>query len=220
MIVLPMIYFLISTMIIGWRLRGAWRRQRALGWPVADATLPPEAIFLPPARKDAFRNVSYYRAELDKSYVFYARGERYTGRRLAPNLRVVTEDEARAFLKDLGNRRRFRIYFNPDDPNESYLTLGYNRMHYLEISLYLLLGGALPFTLLAGLLGWLGFWLSGAFIIELLLYVPIFSIMAYYWFNDERPLGRLLVEVGREEDSLADLGGLPVARVADKLRKS
>ena len=218
MIVLPIFYFLTSTILFGWRLRGALQRQRALGWPAADATLPPGAITFPPARKDMFRNVTYYQAALSEPYVFYARGERYFGRQLAPNRRVVTEDEAQALLKRMGPKRRYRIRFNPDNPTENYLTLGYDRARYWELGLYAAIGTGLPFTVLAGRLGWLGLWLSGSLVVLLLLYVPIFVMMLYYCFNDERPLGRLLVEVGREDDGLADLGGLPVARLADTSR--
>ena len=163
-----------------------------------------------------FRNVTYYHAALSEPYVFYARGERYIGRQLAPNRRVVTEDEAQALLKRMRPKRRYRIRFNPDNPTENYLTLGYDRVRYLELTLYLLIAVVLPFAWLAGRLGSFRLWLSGALEVLLLLYGPILGIILYYWFNDERPLGNLLVEVCRKDDGLTDLGGLTVDRVADK----
>ncbi len=154
------------------------KHQRTLGWPQAPARLSDGPDRLPLRYRNIFQNVRYYRAELEHPYVFYARGVRYTGNRLAPGKRQLSESDASTFLKELAKHRRYRVYFNPDDPTDNYLTAGTEVMAYLEVFMLATVGIVLPYIISCS-----PFFrqnLSGREVIILLLVVPVITVFSYH----------------------------------------
>ena len=119
-------------------------RQRVLTWPQATAVLSTERPDLAPATADEYGDTVFYHARLQQPYTFYARGQRYTGDRLAPRLEKVNGLERDLFLKGLRRHEKFAVYFNPDDPRENYLTVGQPLLTYGKQLLYLAYGLLLP----------------------------------------------------------------------------
>ena len=124
------------------------RRQRVLTWPRAVAFLGDGPDQLPAVSTDRFGETTFYCAELAVPYTFYARGERYTGNRLAPRLKLLNASEHSMFLKQLAKSRQFEVYFNPHDPSDNYLTVGRPLLTYPKQVLYVIYGLLLPAALL------------------------------------------------------------------------
>ncbi|PPK88225.1 hypothetical protein CLV84_1190 [Neolewinella xylanilytica] len=175
---LSMLLFVLSVLYLVWIFRRESRHQRTLGWPQAPATLAEGPDRLCTGYRDAFRYVNYYRAELEQPYVFYARGARYTGNRLAPGMRYITESDASLFLRELGQSRRYNVVFNPDNPTDNYLTGGTEIMGYLELFLLATVGIVLPYMIYASP-AWRGI-LTGEMMILLLLFVPVLALISYH----------------------------------------
>ncbi|CAH1001493.1 hypothetical protein LEM8419_02396 [Neolewinella maritima] len=124
------------------------RRQRALTWPRATAVLNPETAGLEPAAANRLGDVLFYRARLREPYVFYARGERFTGHRLAPELERLNPEETKLFLRALQQHARYQICYDPNDPEHNYLTVGRHLLSNRSLLLYAVFGLALPACLL------------------------------------------------------------------------
>ena len=138
------------------------RRQRVLTWPRAVAQLPEGEDRLPGLSTDRFGETTFYRAELVKPYTFYARGQRYTGKRLAPRLQRLNAEEQHLFLRELAKQRKYEVFFNPDDPTDNYLTVGTPLLTYGKLFFYLTYGLGIP-------LGLVYLFVSGALLEERLL---------------------------------------------------
>ena len=135
---------LIALVRFGRRARREALRQRVLSWPRATATLPDGEDLFAYREVDSEGNPGAFRAELRKSYCFYARGKRFTGTRLAPGLKRLYDREAELFLKKLRQGRQFEVYFDPDDPSRNYLTVGEQHLGYGHLLRYTYFGWVLP----------------------------------------------------------------------------
>ena len=123
--IVPSILFVLLLAVLTFlRYRQERRRQLTLTWPRAPALLSDLPDTLLPEKRGALQQLAYYRAELVEPYVFYAHGKRYTGNRISPGVPDLERSVAKNFLETLAKSRRYYVYFNPDDPNESYLTVG------------------------------------------------------------------------------------------------
>ncbi|MGB3798523.1 MAG: hypothetical protein WA952_01840 [Lewinella sp.] len=193
--------FMLSTLYLVWILKREIRHQRTLGWPRAPAVLADGPDRLPLGYHDNFRTVQYYRAELENPYVFYARGKRYTGHRLAPGLGQISQADAVPFLKQLARYRRYHVVFNPDDPTDNYLTEGKEVMGYLEVLLLSVVGIVLPYIVLFSFTNWEN--LEGAARILTLFYLPIFALVFYLRSKPPLQLAQRL-EVAPDTDSGAE----------------
>ena len=142
--------------LVGWRfirrVRQERRRQRALTWPRAGAVLTGDEDALVPAVTNKHGDVLFYHARLAEPYVFYARGERQTGQQLAPELERLNPEEARLFLRELGKHRSYRVCYDPQHPERSYLTVGRHLISNRTLLLYAGFGVLLP-----GVLLWIGY---------------------------------------------------------------
>ena len=137
----------VSFLLVARFVRRAFQeasRQRVLTWPQATALLPTETPDLVAATADANGDTVFFYARLQQPYTFYARGQRYTGDRLAPRLEKVNGLERDLFLKGLRRHGKFAVYFNPDDPRENYLTVGQPLLTYGKQFLYVAYGLLLP----------------------------------------------------------------------------
>ncbi len=123
------------------------RRQQVLTWPRATAVLEEGEDDLVPAAANRFGETTFYHAKLQRPYTFYARGERYTGKKLAPRLDWLNGSERAVFIKELHRCRKFEVYFNPDDPEENYLTVGKPILSYGKEIVYALYGLVFPTVL-------------------------------------------------------------------------
>lgn len=206
------------------RARQEARRQRALTWPRATAALSGEPDALKVASVNHFKQPTRYHAELTEPYVFYARGERFTGHRLAPGLKRLTPADAGRFLRQLAEHRRYAVHFDPDDPRDNYLTVGNKLMTYGKQIMYLLFGVALPLALVfLGQTSDMGPTATALFL-PILFFVP--AIVAGVYFSAKRTgdLGSLLLPAYREpargsgrdapDELLQSLARRPVVPVA------
>ncbi|PPK88226.1 hypothetical protein CLV84_1191 [Neolewinella xylanilytica] len=148
---LALLILVLSSVRFVRRARQEANRQRVLTWPRAVAVLPEGEDRLGTAEANHLGETTFYKAELERSYVFYARGEKYSGKRLAPKLDLLNVDEAKVFLKGLSQCRKYEVYFNPDRPEENYLTIGKPILGYGKLWLFLVYGLLLP-----GVLLWFG----------------------------------------------------------------
>ena len=161
------------------RYRQELRRQRTLTWPRAAATLSDGPDTLLPRKRRGLQQLRYYHAELTEPYVFYAHGRRYTGRRIAPGIDDLEHSVALDFLENLEGRRRYYVYFNPDDPDESYLTVGGEIFGLGQVLFYSLSGMGVPYLLFAYR------WLLGqgnrvgALYVLVVLFLPLFINVFY-----------------------------------------
>ena len=146
--VLAILLFTLVTLRFVRRAFQEGRRQRVLTWPRAVAQLEEGEDRLPGISADRFGDTTFYQAELMVPYTFYARGQRYTGNRLAPRLTQLNASEQQLFLRDLATARKYFVHFNPDDPTENYLTIGQSLLSYGKMMGYLLYGLAVPLALL------------------------------------------------------------------------
>jgi membrane protein implicated in regulation of membrane protease activity len=177
---------LLLVLLVGWRFlrrfRQETRRQHILTWPRATAELAGAEDELVIAARDRHGVPIFYRAELNAPYTFYARGEKYSGERLAPELRRFNPAEAKVFLSALGRQRRYEVTYNPQDPAENYLTVGRPLLTNGKLLVFALIGVAVPLGLLA-----LPFWLDG-----LVVFVVALFVACYYTFQPVYDLGKLL----------------------------
>ena len=146
--VLAILLFTLVTLRFVRRAFQEGRRQQVLTWPRAVAQLEEGEDRLPGISADRFGDTTFYQAELMVPYTFYARGQRYTGNRLAPRLTQLNASEQKLLLRDLGKARKYFVYFNPDDPTENYLTIGQSLLSYGKMIGYLIYGLAVPLALL------------------------------------------------------------------------
>ncbi|WP_116126632.1 hypothetical protein [Lewinella sp. IMCC34183] len=196
------------------RARQEARRQRTLTWPRATATLTEDTDTLEVASVDRFDHPTFYRAELTESYVFYARGQRFTGRRLAPGLDRLNASEAGLFLKELAKHRTYEVQFDPRNPEDNYLTVGNELLNYGKQIMYLLYGTGLP-ALFIYLGGNSGGTPGATFIfVCLLLLGPALLAALYFSVKPLFNLGSLLLPV------VQDQPGSPESRPGDDLLDS
>ena len=135
---------LIALIRFGRRARREAQRQRVLTWPRTTATLPDKEDLFAYREVGSEGEPGAFRAELREPYIFYARGKRYTGNRLAPGLKRLCAREAELFLKKLRQGRQFAVYFDPDDPSRNYLTVGEQHLAYGHLLRYTYFGWVLP----------------------------------------------------------------------------
>jgi hypothetical protein len=200
--------------LVAWRfyrrVRQESHRQRTLTWPRATAELG-ENDRLPPASRDQNGNVIFYRAELSEDYTFYARGEKYSGKQLAPGLTQLNAEQAKLFLAELGKHRRYEICYNPHDPNENFLTVGKPILTNSHLLLYGLLGVGLPLALYVfhTTLSANETLLYGG----LLVLASLLVVACYFLFKSVYNLGKLLLPTPPTDellDSLAEREGVMV----------
>ncbi|WP_116105896.1 hypothetical protein [Lewinella sp. IMCC34191] len=143
-IALAALLFMLTSLRIVRRAVQEANRQRVLTWPRAVASLEAGEDKLAGSDANHLGETIFYEAALERPYVFYARGKRYTGSRLAPRLDKMNADEAKIFLKGLSQHRKYEVYFNPNRPEESYLTIGKPILGYGKVYLFLIYGLLFP----------------------------------------------------------------------------
>ena len=174
-IVVALLVFLLVAYRFLRRVGQESRRQRTLTWPRVTAVLEPNAAALEPAATNKYGEVLFYRAQLQEPYTFYARGEKFTGQRLAPELERLNPEETKLLLRALQKHERYQICYDPHDPENNYLTVGRHLLSNRSLLLYAFFGLIFPsilaFLNLQGLpysfkadLGITGVFLAGAII--------------------------------------------------------
>ncbi|MGB3798524.1 MAG: hypothetical protein WA952_01845 [Lewinella sp.] len=204
-IIIAIVVLLLSWIRFVRRARQEANRQRVLTWPRAVAILEEGEDRLRPGEANHLGETTFYRAELAQPYIFYARGKQYTGRWLAPKLVLLNVDETKVFLKGLSQSRKYEVYFNPDRPEENYLTIGRPILGYGKLWLFVIYGMLLPGALL-----WFnsdGFpatqKLTVLFIAAVVLAVILLVI--YFLAQPVFDLGKLLLPVTTTESELQEL---------------
>ena len=144
---IALLLFLLVALRFVRRVRQEGRRQRALTWPRATAVLTGQHDSLAVTAKTHLGVPIFYAARLEQPYTFYARGERHTGDRLAPELERLNPAEAKTFLQRLATHRRYEICYDPNDPENNYLTVGKDLLGNRHLLLYAILGVQLPLFL-------------------------------------------------------------------------
>ena len=147
-IVLAVFLFLVVGLRFVRRYRQEVRRQRALTWPRATAVLEDEPDELQVESHDGVGTPVFFRAQLRREYVFYARGQRFTGNQLAPELQRLNRAEAESFLNRLNRHRSYQVCYDPNEPSRNYLTVGRQLLGNGHLLLYATLGLAAPIVLL------------------------------------------------------------------------
>lgn len=192
------------------------QRQRTLTWPRTTARLGESGDALKVSARDAMGVPIFYRAELVSPYTFYARGQRYTGDRLAPELERLNPAEAKLFLRGLSQHRSFEICYNPDDPTDNYLTVGKQLLRNRQLVMYVLVGVVLPAALALRLVWGQWFSMPLSLFLMLLFGFFFFFVALYYSLQATPDLGALLIPTpappareAQENDLLASLEGRP-----------
>jgi hypothetical protein len=211
--------FLLTAWRFQRRYRQEARRQRTLTWPRATAELAGETDELVIAARDRHGAPIFYHAELSVAYTFYARGEKFTGKALAPELCRFNPAEAKIFLRSLAKQRRYEVCYNPRDPGENYLTVGRPLLTNGKLLVYALVGIAFPGGLsqlvTTDLLPNTVLLLSG-----LLLGLVLLLVACYYTFQPVYDLGKLLQPTPPADellDSLAEREGADAGAVMVKI---
>ncbi len=214
---LALLIFCLSLLRFIRRVMQEMRRQRTLTWPRATGRLDGETDALRAASVNGEGNTTFYHAELEQPYTFYAQGKRYAGTRLAPGLERLNASEADLFLRELAKHRSYEVFFDPADPTENYLTVGSRLLSYGKQLLFLVYGLFVPAAL-----WWWGTTAAPTTLATTLLSVTLGLLAAllalYYLIQPLFNLGKLLIPAdsyGPEEaedallQSLADRPAAP-----------
>ena len=156
-IVVALLVFLLVAYRFLRRVGQEARRQRTLTWPRVTAVLEPNTAALEPAATNKYGEMLFYRAQLQEPYTFYARGEKFTGQRLAPELERLNPEETKLLLRALQKHERYQICYDPHDPENNYLTVGRHLLSNRSLLLYAFFGLVYPL-----LVGYFGYWAGQA----------------------------------------------------------
>ncbi len=156
-IIVALLVFLLVAYRFLRRVGQEARRQRTLTWPRATAVLEPGTAALEPAATNKYGEVLFYRAQLQEPYAFYARGEKFTGQRLAPELERLNPEETKLLLRALQKHERYQVCYDPHDPENNYLSVGRHLLSNHSLLLYAFFGLIFPL-----LVGYFGYWAAQA----------------------------------------------------------
>lgn len=111
------------------------KRQIVQTWPRAVAlfTGPIDKRRVPPSRKGYPVKI---KVEPPKTgYSYSVRGKQYAGFHLSPKEELINAESDERVLESLSNNDAWRIYYNPADPTEAYLSPGPPHVHTIHFLL-------------------------------------------------------------------------------------
>lgn len=139
------------------RLATERKRQLVLTWPRATARfgVVEPRVSRSPKKYPATRDFAGYR--LKHPFVFTVRGKRYESVLLTPRKKESAHIDEKEMNAALADHAAWRIWYNPSNPSEAYLTPGAPMRQLTEqiIDLYFLF--FLPGLLIYNLLGYLAY---------------------------------------------------------------
>lgn len=141
-----MIYlFLIFTFLDGFLdqlsffgRRGGWRAM--ILWPTAEGVFPHDEVeFLSYRENDGKRVVV-----LSEMYTYTFRGRTYWSQQIMPERLHSSRTRLQSLNGMLVGKRSFRVYVNPKDPSDAYLSPGYARKDWQDVLVLVLLLFVVP----------------------------------------------------------------------------
>lgn len=148
-IVWPLLLFLMVAFRFRRRFNAEFTRQRMLTWPEATAVFSTRPLELEQKEHAGSPILS----ELKGGYTFYNNGTAYHGNRLIPDLKLL-DPLARDIIERKLNEpgREWKIKYNPADPNDNLLRVDHEKLSWLNVLIYAVMGLIIPLFLLASAL--------------------------------------------------------------------
>lgn len=110
--------------------RRGWRA--IILWPKAEGVFPHDEVrFISRKDLDGKRVIT-----LSESYSYTYQGRSYTSRKIVPERLFASTPRIKRMNKMLTAKRGFRVYVNPDNSRDAYISPGYARKDWNEILLF------------------------------------------------------------------------------------
>ncbi len=110
--------------------RRGWRA--IIMWPEAEGVFPHDEVRFVSHRDRDKKQVIV----LSEPYTYSVQGKTFRSRQILPERLYSSRPRLRHMNKMLVGKRGFRVYVNPHNPKEAYLSPGYARKDWLEILLF------------------------------------------------------------------------------------